>query len=45
MQKNGELQELRQDVERLRNEYQRLATILDGLGGALGGAPANPSHG
>jgi hypothetical protein len=37
----GEVKRLQQEVEQLRNEYERLAAILDGLRAALGDAGVN----
>jgi hypothetical protein len=36
---------LRQEVDRLRADYQRLATILDGIRAAMGSDPAGRSGG
>jgi hypothetical protein len=44
-QSDGELAGLRQEVDRLRADYLRLATILDGIRAALGSDPAGPSAG
>jgi hypothetical protein len=42
-QSDGEVAGLRQDVDRLRADYQRLSAILDGIRAALGGEPAGRS--
>jgi hypothetical protein len=42
---DGEVQMLRQEIEGLREDYQRMTSILDNIRAALGSAPANPAGG